>query len=414
MNINELRVERGIVVVQMRELSDKAAAEKRKFTAEEETQWTAMNTDCDRLKTDIERAERQHALELETRQPDAPPTRMPDPQPQKATAETPPEGRASEAYLAAFRDYLVNGKRNMDPIHLRALQSDSNTLGGYVATPQVFIASLIQALDAELPIRALATKYQIASAVSIGAPSLDTDFSDVTWTNEIATGGEDTSMAFGKRELFPHPVARKLKVSNKLLRVTAIPVDQLIRERMTNSVGKVHENAFLNGTGANQPLGLFVASDNGVPSSRDVTSGNTSTAIGADNLFEMVYTLKPGYLGRASTRWVFHRVALKNIRKLKDGNGQYLWQPGLIAGQPDMILGVQVVASEYAPSAFTTGTYVGLLGDLSRYWIVDAMDASIRVLNELYAETDQVGYIIRAETDGMPVQAEAFVRSKLT
>ncbi|MCI0349387.1 MAG: phage major capsid protein, partial [Acidobacteriales bacterium] len=100
-------------------------------------------------------------------------------------------------------------------------------------------------------------------------------------------------------------------------------------------------------------------------------------------------------------------------RKLKDGMGQFLWQPGLASGQPDRILDVPVIMSEYAPNTFTTGLYVGIIGDFSYYWIADDLSLTVQRLNELYAETNQIGFIGRLEVDGMPVLAEAFARVKL-
>src|SRR5262249_34821442 len=132
------------------------------------------------------------------------------------------------------------------------------------------------------------------------------------------------------------------------------------------------EKAFLLGTGVQQPLGLFVASADGVPTSRDVSTGNTTTDIGADGLIEAKYSLKGNYWPRA--RWIWSREAVKRIRKMKDGNGQYLWQAGLAGGQPDTILDVPYSVSEYAPNTFTTGLYVGIIGDLNQYWIADALD----------------------------------------
>ena len=111
-------------------------------------------------------------------------------------------------------------------------------------------------------------------------------------------------------------------------------------------------------------------------------------------------------------RWVFHRDAIKKIRKLKDGEGQYLWKQGL-SDRPDTILEIPFDESEYAPSTFTTGLYVGALCAWEYYWIVDALNFEIQMLSELYAETAQIGYICRSECDGMPVQPAAFRRVKL-
>jgi len=101
------------------------------------------------------------------------------------------------------------------------------------------------------------------------------------------------------------------------------------------------------------------------------------------------------------------------IRRLKDGNSQYLWKAGISTDRPDTILDFPVHESEYCPNTFSSALYVGILGDFSFYWIADALDMTVKVLNELYAETGQIGYIGRAETDAMPVHETAFVRVKL-
>lgn len=181
--------------------------------------------------------------------------------------------------------------------------------------------------------------------------------------------------------------------------------------RLAYKLSVVMENAFLNGTGVNQPLGVFTASAQGISTGRDVSTGNTATEMRFDGLIEAKYTLKAQYWPMA--RWIFHRSGIKQIAKLKDGEGQYLWQPTTQQGQPDRILGLPVWASEYAPSTFTASQYVGILGDFSNYWIADALNMDMQRLDELYAATGQVGFISRVEADGMPVLEEAFVRVKL-
>jgi len=104
---------------------------------------------------------------------------------------------------------------------------------------------------------------------------------------------------------------------------------------------------------------------------------------------------------------------MKNITKLKDGEGQYIWRESVRVGEPDRLLGQPVMMSEYAPNTFTTGLYVGLLGDFSFYWIADSLSMQIQRLVELYAGNNQIGFIGRQETDGMPVLEEAFARVTL-
>jgi HK97 family phage major capsid protein len=268
-------------------------------------------------------------------------------------------------------------------------------------------------MDNEVFIRGMATVYPVTKAESLGAPSLDTDPADPSWTAEIATGTEDSSMAFGKRELNPHPLAKLIKVSEKLLRVSAMDVESLVTARLAYKFGITAENAYLNGSGSGQPMGIFTAATAGfgISTSRDVSTGNAATAFTTDGLMEALYSLKGQY--HALATWIFHRDAIKRLRKLKDGEGQYIWNPDMKGGQPDMVLGRPYKMSEYCPNTFTSGEYVGIIGDFKNYWIADALSMRIQRLNELYAATNQVGFIGRLESDGMPVLEEAFARVTL-
>jgi HK97 family phage major capsid protein len=241
-------------------------------------------------------------------------------------------------------------------------------------------------------------------------PYLAADPDDADWTSELGTGNEDGAMSFGKRELTPKPLAKRIKVSNKLLRLNP-DVEQLVIDRLAYKFAVSYEKAGMTGSGANQPLGVFTASANGISTGRDVSTDNAQTAFTADGLKNAKYTLKAGYWARA--KWVFHRDGVKMLAKLKDGEGRYLWQNSVQLGQPDMYDGVPVFTSEYAPNTFTSGLYVGIIGDFSYYHTADALDFSIQRLNELYAATNQTGFIGRLESDGMPVLEEAFVRVKL-
>jgi HK97 family phage major capsid protein len=154
---------------------------------------------------------------------------------------------------------------------------------------------------------------------------------------------------------------------------------------------------------------VFVASNDGISTSRDVNTGS-ATAILADGLLDCKYKLKASY--RDTARWLFHRDAIKMIAKLKSNDNQYIWQPGLQAGQPDRLLNLPVDESEKVPNTFTNGLYVGLLANWRFYEIADALDMEVQVVDQLYAATNQIGYIGRLKTDGLPTLDEAFARVK--
>jgi len=403
--ILELRQKRAALVKQARDILDKAEAENRGLTAEEEQQYSRIMNDVEELRKTIEREERLQVLENE----------MSQSQGTIAGGKEPPgdNGRTDQQnkeVRAAFNKFLRGGIQVLNHDEIRALQAEVDTLGGYIVAPQQFVNQLIKAVDDLVFIRPLATRFTLDRAESLGVPALDSDISDADWTSELATGAEDTAMAFGKRELRPHPLAKRIKVSNKLLRQGTIDPEALVRDRMAYKFGITEEKAFLTGDGVDKPLGLFVASDQGISTARDVVAGS-ATDLTFDGLTSVKYALKQQYWPRA--RWLFHSNAVEQIAKLKDNNGQYLWRESTRAGEPDRLLGFPVMMSEYAPNTFTTGQYVGILGDFSFYWIVDALDMQIQRLVELYAETNQTGFIGRRELDGMPVLEEAFVRAKL-
>lgn len=314
--------------------------------------------------------------------------------------------------------FILSGAHSLTPQDKAALQEraglqmDVDASGGTLVMPEQFIAQIIQGLDEQLYMRRVARVISVPNAESLGVPTLDSDPADSDWTTELSTGTEDTTMSTSKRNLHPHPLAKLLKVSKKLLRAASVSAEQLVRERLTFKFGVTEEKGFLTGNGALQPLGVFTASAQGISTGRDVSTDNTSTALTADGLINAKYNLMSQYLASANLRWIFHRTAIRNIRKLKDGNGQYLWTQGL-SGQPDTILEVPYFMSEFAPSTFTSQQYVGIIGDFQYYWIAEAMRFELQRLDELYAATNQVGFIGRLEVDGMPVLEEAFSRVQL-
>jgi HK97 family phage major capsid protein len=408
LTIREMLEKRANLITNARELVDRADKEDRNLDAAEQESYDKHFKDINDIEERIKKEEalREAELKLETYKPD---------DSAGASVDDKKVVTATEDYRKAFQNYLKTGvKRGLvvgEDRESRALQMDISEAGGYTVVPEVFARELLKAVDNMVFIRQYARVETLTNAASLGVPSLDADPADPVWTSELGIGDEDTSMDFGKRELSPHPLAKYIKVSRKLLRTSAFDIEGLVRDRLAYKFGVTQENAFLNGSGAGQPLGVFTASNDGISTGRDVATGNTATSITFDGLKEAKYTMKANYWPRL--RWAFHRDGVKQVSKLKDGEGQYIWQPSVIAGDPDRLLSFPVHMSEYAPNTFTAGLYVGILGDFSYYWIVDALDMEMQRLVELYAATNQIGFIGRQETDGMPVLEEAFVRVKL-
>ena len=402
--LRELRDQRGKMVSDMRAMLDKAETEKRDLSAEETNAYDALHAQQESLGQRIVREERQAELDREAAAKVADEKRD-DPTQKREGVISP-----SRATLEGL-DKFFRGLRDSLGIESRdVLQSGLDTGGGFLLPQEQLVYQMLQNVDDLVFIRQKATKFRVATAESLGVPSFDADVDDAGWTTELQTGSEDTAMAFGKRPLHPHPFAKRIKISKDLL--ARLPsIEAFVRSRLAYKFALTEEKGFMTGTGVMQPLGLFTASTDGIPTTRDVSTGNMPTQITFDGLIEAKYSVKSVYWARCD--WIFHRDAVKQVVKLKDGDGQYIWRESVRAGEPDTLLGRPLTISEYAPNTFTTGLYVGLFGDLSNYWIADAMDLELQRLVELYAETNQVGIIGRAKADGAPVMAEAFARVKL-
>ncbi|MFD8556631.1 phage major capsid protein [Streptosporangium canum] len=399
MDINAMRQERARLAKQARGILDIAQAASRSITGEEEAEFDRLMEDADKIERTIEREEKLRGQEK----------RIADLNPPKDEPNGPDSGGEQERQARAWSAFLRDGRAALSQEHARALNMGSDPEGGYLVAPPQWVQQLLQAVDDEVPLRQLATVMPLTEGESLGVPTLETDLGDADWTSEVATGNQDDALRFGGRELSPNPLAKRVKISRTLLRRAAMDPEQIVRDRLSYKFAVTQEKAFMTGDGNKKPLGLFTASTQGISTSRDVVTGS-ATDVTADGLIDAKYTLKPQYWSRA--RWLWHRDAIKRIRKLKDLNGVYVWQAGLASDRPDSILDVPYVVSEWVPNTFTTGLYVGMIADFSYYWVVDALDMEVQRLVELYAEKNQVGFIGRLETDAMPVLEEAFVRIK--
>jgi len=428
--------ERNKVVKIQEDLNNVATTEKRDLTPEELETWDKANEDFDSLTAQIDEDKKtQAASEKRTADLEARKEEMEKAQyaPIKPTPEDGEEntedrsyvpdqyrtafnayhiqtngGYATKQYNDAFEEYLRTGENIKE---IRALQVDNDTQAGYLVLPEQMVSTIIQKVDDALFMRQLGTVHTVPKATSLGQVALENDPADFNWGYEIRTPAEDTTMSFDKRELYPHPLSGLIKISEKLLRMGAINVEDKVIERMAYKVAKGSEEAFLTGSGANKPLGIFTANAAGINTDRDISTGNTTTAIKADGLINCKYNVKPQYMNSGS--WILHRDAIRDIRKLKSGDGDYLWRAGLASDRPDTILDRPYFMSEFAPNTFTSGLYVGIFGDFKWYHIADSLDLQIRRLDERYADTWQVGFRVLMETDGMPVLPEAFSRVKL-
>lgn len=436
--IQELREKRRKLGEDMRSLNAKAREEKRDLNPEEQTKFDAMHEDGTRLLREIEREEKLSGYGDENASTRNAPGVDPnvDPPTGEAKPEVEPEGAAdaarsmknagkgprdTQAYRDLFARFLTaSSAHEANAIAQRAhnlrleqrdLSVSSDTQAGYLVPPEQFVMELLKNLDDQTIVRGLARTFQVPQAKSLGVVKRSAKASTWAWGTELSAPTADSTLAFGKRELFPKAASGLVKVSRDFLRSALMGPEGIVREEIARDGGELQENAFLTGNGAGQPLGLFTASVDGISTSRDISTGNTTSAVTLTGLREAKYNLKPTYWPKAT--WLGSRTFHKQLYSMDDGIGRPVFVESTKIGDVDRVLGFPVVIDEFAPATFTTGQYVAMLGDFSFYWIADALDIEIQRLEELYALSNQIGFIARLKVDAAPVLEEAFSRVKL-
>ncbi len=425
--IRELKQQKVALFNQAKAIKDAADKEKRAMTQEEQNNWNAVMDKWTALKKDIDEREQLAAMESDIKTGEGRAIHA-DPGEGEGRAKGLDISRFPARYQPAMRELQQRGDFRMKPeyagvmddflrdgilpnVNKRDLQLTEGPKGGYIAPPPQFVAGLLMAMDADLFFRqpGWATVITLNSTEGYMA-SLDADPDDGEWTTEVRELTDDETMEFGQRELKPTRLAKGIKLSNDLLRL-APAAEDIALDRLRYKFGVTAEKAFFTGTGAKQPLGVYTASNDGIPTTRDVSTGNTTTAITLAGLTNAKYSLKNKYWREA--KWVFHQDAVKQLAAIEDADGYPILSESVAAGEPDTLRGIPYYMSEFNPNTFTASQYVGILGAFRYYHIADSLTMTIQRLVELYSRTNQIGFHANMYTDGMPVLAEAFARVKL-
>lgn len=320
-------------------------------------------------------------------------------------------------YQKAFKKYLRYGAGELSGEERKALSAGEGAAGGYLVQDTYWAGLIVKAQEMSC-MRRISNVLPPVPSGAVIAPAEDSVFSDAAWTTEIDTGSADAVKPFGQRRLQPHPVAKRVLVSNTFMRTPTFDVEAYVRDRLGYKFGVTQEEAFINGTGAQQPMGLL----NTVSLPTFTTA--SSNVIYGDDIINWIYALPAAYLGKPKTRIVCNRAFIRKIRALATPVSgttftNYLWQPGLASGVPNTILDVPYELTDRlddgldGSDVWEDNAVVAVVGDFSYYWIVDALQMSVQRLVELYAATNQTGFIGRMESDGQAVMAEAFYALKV-
>ena len=388
MNISEMIKNRADLVGQMRNFVDTHEDKSGKLSAEDAAAYAKMETEFEQLSDAISRQQRADAREAELAKPvNSPITGKPY---VMSTQSEEKKGRASDAYKKAMLTAMRTNFRQISDVLSEGVDAD----GGYLV-PIEYDRRLIDVLEEENIMRSLATKITTSGEHKINIAATKPA---AAWIEE---GGALTfgNATFDQTFLDAFKLHVAIKVTEELLYDNAFNLESYIITQFGKALANAEEDAFLNGSGAGKPTGIF-----------DSTKGghvvNTLTAaIKSDDMLDLVYGLKRPYRKNAS--FIMNDATLAQLRKLKDNNGAYIWQPSYQADEPDRILGYAVRTSAYAPADAIA------FGDYSYYNIGDRGSRSFKQLNELFAGNGMIGFVAKERVDGKLILPEAVQILKL-
>ena len=393
MTIIEMRDKRTKLLATMDGFLDTHRDSKGVLSAEDDATYTGMEKELAALTNEIKRMERREAIDAELSKPVSTPITG-KPMNGTGTSGKVKTGRAADEYTENFWN-VMRSKAPMPQV-VNALQVGDDAEGGYLV-PDEYEKHLVEALEEENIFRKLAHTVQTDS----GERKIPVVASKGTanWIDEEGPY-EDSDDAFSQITIGAHKLGTTIKVSEELLRDSVFDLEAYISREFARRIGAREEESFFLGDGNGKPLGILAKTGG---AEVGVTAAS-ATAITADELMDLFHALKAPYRNKAV--WVMNDATIKAVRKLKDNNGQYLWQNALTADAPHTLLGRPVYTSAYMPVA-AAGAKTIAFGDFKYYWIADRQGRSFKRLNELYAKNGQIGFVGSQRVDGKLILPEA-------
>ena len=394
--IMELMEKRAKAWNAAKEFLDSHSVNGANVSAEDAATYERMEKDVMDLTKDIERLQRQEEIEKMLDQPTSQPITD---RPVQTKADNGKSGRASDDYEKAFWD---NIRKPGNPVLRDVLEVGTDGNGGYLV-PTEFERKLVQTLDENNVMRTIGCK--VITTQNERKIPVANGHTVAAWTAENGAYTE-SDPSFAQKTIGAFKLTDLIKVSDELLADAAFDIAGYISEEFGRAFGEAEEEAFINGavqagqTEIDRPTGLFIPAASGGAGTGVTTAGSSITA---DELISLVYSLKAPY--RKNAKFLMNDATVSAIRKLKDGNGAYMWQPSMTIGEPDRLLGFKLFTSPKVP-VVASGARVVAFGDFSSYWIADRSGRTIKRLNELYANNGQVGFTCTERVDGKLVLTE--------
>ncbi|WP_307992297.1 phage major capsid protein [uncultured Clostridium sp.] len=385
----ELYEKRNKAVADARAFLDNKRNESDVLSEEDNATYTKMENKIMALTKEIERESRLTAIDAEMSKPTSSPILGTPTKPQ--TDEKIKTGVAADEYKESMLNALRSNFRRINNVLQEGVDAD----GGYLV-PEEYDTRLIEGLTEENIMRKLSTIIKTGAERKI---NIAASTPAAAWIDE---GGSLTfgDAKFDQINLDAHKLHVAVKVTEELLYDNVFNLETYILDKFAKALANAEEDAFLNGDGKGKPLGIFATTGGGEVG---VTAASATT-ITADEVINLIYSLKRPY--RKNAAFITNDQTLAILRKLKDGNGAYIWQPSYQVGEPDSLLGYPVYTSAYVPTV-GAGNPVMAFGDFSYYNVGDRGSRSFAELKELFAGNGMVGFVAKERVDGRLVLPEA-------
>ena len=386
MNLKELLEKRTKAWDEAKTFAESKKDEKGLMSDEDFKTYEEMERTIENYTREIERKKREEEMDKSLEQPT---TQALTNEPSTFNEEEKPM-RARNIYKKSMMKALRTNFRDIS----NELKVGTDESGGYLV-PEEMETDIVNGLEEENIVRKLATKVQTSGLHKINIAATKPA---ALWVEE---GGQLTfgDGTFDQVSLDAHKLHVGIKVTEELLYDAAFNLEKYITEEFTRALANAEEDAFLNGDGVNKPTGIFDSKKGG-----ELGLTTKAQTITADELIDLVYSLDRPYRKKAA--FILNDATVAQIRKLKDVNGAYIWQPSLKDGEPDRLLGYPAYTSAFAPKA-DKGKLAVAFGDFSYYKIGDRGNRSFQDLKELFAGNGMVGFLGKERVDGILVLREA-------
>ena len=322
---------------------------------------------------------------------------------------------AYRQYRHAFRSYIRKNNAGSGVDEIKALAAGSDPDGGFAVTPDM--SGRISTL-----VRETSAMRQVANIVTIGTDALEgvNDLNEATsgWVGETEARGETTAPKIGEYRIPVHEQYAEPRATQKLLDDAMFNVEEWLAGKIAERLSRMENDAFVNGNGVRKPRG-FLTYAAGTPSAsafnviEQLASGGAGAFAASDPgdaLISLVYALKSAY--REKAVFMMKRSTLAAVRKLKDGDDNYLWQPDFQLKQGGSLLGFDVIEAEDMPAISANSLSIAF-GDFNAgYQIVDRQ--GVRILRDNFTAKPYVKFYTTKRVGGDVVNFEAIKLMKFS